>query len=163
VPLLGRIPIIKYAFSSKSRSRNHKNLLIFITPSIIDPKRGGLPNEPESVVPKRPDAMMPQRPQLDQSGQLVGGPSAVPGALAYLERECEIIQRTINEARHREADSQKLTDMKKALSVLQGQVEQMALQCPDQGGVLSQGLVQIADLLERVSLMKRQVLKKSYY
>ncbi|MBL9115990.1 MAG: hypothetical protein JNJ83_13365 [Verrucomicrobiaceae bacterium] len=163
VPLLSQIPIIKYAFSSKSRSKNHKNLLIFITPSVVDPRNGGLPENPQSVVPRKPDAMMPQKPKIDVSGQLAGGPSAVPGALEYLERECKVLENTVNESRQTPADSQKLTDMKKALNTMEQQIEQMATQYPDQDGKLSEALVKIAELQDRISRTKMQALKKSYF
>jgi len=163
VPLLSRIPIIKYAFSSKSRSKNHKNLLIFITPALIDPRMGGLPEEPVSVVPRKPEVLMPRKPQIDPSGQLAGGPDAVKNAVDYLERECQVLDRTIKEARHRSEDSQKLTDMKKALNTLEQQVEQMSAQYPDKAAMLSGELVRISQLQSMVSSMKVQTWKKAYY
>ncbi len=163
VPLLSRIPIIKYAFSSKSRSKNHKNLLIFITPALIDPRMGGLPEEPVSVVPRKPEVLMPRKPQIDPSGQLAGGPDAVKNAVDYLDRECQVLDRTIKEARHRSEDSQKLTDMKKALNTLEQQVEQMSVQYPDKAAMLSGELVRISKLQSMVSSMKVQTWKKAYY
>lgn len=163
VPLLSRIPIIKYAFSSKSRSKNHKNLLIFITPAVIDPRLGGLPEEPVSVVPRKPEVLMPKKPQIDSSGQLAGGPDAVNNAIDYLDRECQVLDKTIREARNRPEDSQKLTDMKKALNTLEQQVEMMAVQYPDKAPMLSDALVRISKLQSQVSSMKMLVLKKAYY
>jgi hypothetical protein len=163
VPLLSRIPIIKYAFSSKSRSKNHKNLLIFITPAIIDTRMGGLPDEPVSVVPRKPDALMPKKPQIDPDGQLAGGPDAVKNAVDYLERECEVIERTIREARSRKEESQKLTDMKKALNTLEQQIEQMGVQYPDKAAMLSTELTRVSALQSKVSSLKMLVLKKAYY
>jgi hypothetical protein len=163
VPLLSQIPIIKYAFSSKSRNKSHKNLMIFITPSLVDPRSGGLPDQPQSVVPQRPDVQLPRKPQIDVNGQLAGGPQAVPEAIDYLERESKILERTIDEARQTEADSQKLTDMKKALNTMSDQVERMSEQYPDQNAQLSQSLVRISELQEKVSRLKMVALKKSYY
>lgn len=163
VPLLSKIPIIKYAFSYKARSKNHKNLLIFITPSLIDPKTGGLPEQPVSVVPRKPDALMPQKPQIGANGQLTGGPDAVANAVAYLSRECKVIQNTIDESRQTHEDSQKLTDMKKALNTLEAQIEQMSVQYPDKAPVLSEHLIKISEMHGWVSQMKVQMLKKAYY
>lgn len=163
VPLLSKIPILKYAFSYKSRSKNHKNLLIFITPALIDPRRGGLPDEPVSVVPRKPDALMPQKPQIGSDGLLTGGPDAVPNAVDYLARECKVIQNTIDEARQTPTDSQKLTDMKKALNMLENQIEQMSVQYPDKAPALSEQLVKISELHSWVSNMKMLMLKKAYY
>lgn len=162
VPLLGRIPGLGYLFKSKSRAKNHKNLMLFITPTLIDPKGGGLPPEPQSVVPQRP-GMMPKRPQVDAIGQLQGGPEAVPGSVDYLARECDVIQTTIDENRATQEDSKKLTEMKIALNQLETQVETMASQYPDKGDILTKATVDIATLHDRVGKMKRLVLKKSYY
>ena len=40
VPLLGDIPVIGYAFQSHSNERHKRNLLIFVTPTIIDQHYG---------------------------------------------------------------------------------------------------------------------------
>jgi type IV pilus secretin PilQ/predicted competence protein len=40
VPVLGDIPIIGYAFQSRTNERVKRNLLVFVTPSIIDPRYG---------------------------------------------------------------------------------------------------------------------------
>jgi len=64
VPLLGRVPVLGYLFKSKGREKNHKNLMLFITPTLIDPRGGGLPDEPQSVVRQRPAHLMPQKPSI---------------------------------------------------------------------------------------------------
>ncbi len=46
IPVLGKIPILGYAFKTKGKAKNHKNLMIFITPSLIDVRDGGLPEKP---------------------------------------------------------------------------------------------------------------------
>ena len=163
VPLLGRVPVLGYLFKSKGREKNHKNLMLFITPTLIDPKGGGLPDEPQSVVRQRPANMMPQKPAIDAAGTLAGGPNAVPGAVAYLTRECDVIQATIDENRATETDSKKLTEMKIALNQLEAQVEAMAPQYPDKANTFTQATLDIAELHSRVGKMKRLVLKKSYY
>src|SRR5438876_997281 len=40
VPLLGDIPVLGYAFQSHSNERHKRNLLIFVTPTIIDQRYG---------------------------------------------------------------------------------------------------------------------------
>ena len=40
VPLLGDIPVIGYAFQSHDNERHKRNLLIFVTPTIIDQRYG---------------------------------------------------------------------------------------------------------------------------
>lgn len=163
VPLLGRIPVLGYLFKSKGREKNHKNLMLFITPTLIDPRGGGLPDEPQSVVRQRPAHLMPQKPSLDGAGSLVGGPSAVPNSVSYLTRECDVIQATIDENRATETESKKLTEMKIALNQLEAQVDAMAPQHPAQANIFTQATIDISALHSRVGKMKQQVLKKAYY
>jgi len=163
VPLLGRVPVLGYLFKSKSREKNHKNLMLFITPTLIDPRGGGLPPEPQSVVPQRPDAQMPHKPSLDSSGSLAGGPDAVPGSVDYLARQCDVIKATIDENRGTPEDSKKLTEMKFALNKLEAQVESMSAQYPNKSDILTKATIDIAGLHERVGQMKRELLKKAYY
>src|SRR5207302_10584349 len=40
VPLLGDIPVIGYAFQSHDNERHKRNLLVFVTPTIIDQRYG---------------------------------------------------------------------------------------------------------------------------
>ena len=163
VPLLGKIPGLGYLFKSKSRSNNHKNLMLFITPTLIDPKSGGLPSEPISVMPQRPNEKKPQKPQIAADGKLAGGPDAVPGAVEYLARECDKIQTTISEARTTEEDSRKLTEMKLALNQLETQVQNFATQYPAKSAMLLKATMDIDNMHDRVGKMKWEIRKKSFY
>ena len=163
VPLLNRIPAIGYLFKSKSRANNHKNLMLFITPTLIDPKAGGLTAEPISVLPQKPSEKAPQKPQIDSSGMLAGGPDAVPGSVAYLSRECDKIQAAISEARISDEDSRKLTEMKLALNQLEVQVQNFATKYPEKSAMLLKAVTDIDALHERVSKMKWTIRKKAFY
>lgn len=92
VPLLKDIPLLGELFKSKSQSRTRKNLMIFITPTIINDrtKTAGISTNPESVIPIRPDDPTP--PTFAPSGRLVGGAAAVDDALAWLERQVMYFQ-----------------------------------------------------------------------
>lgn len=158
VPFLGKIPLIGYIFSSKTHTNNHKNLMLFITPTLIDPRGGGLTDEPISVVPRRPNEKL-QRPQIDAKGGLTGGPDAVPGAVAYLTLECDKIEATIKEARVTEQESRKVTEMKLALNQLEAQVENFATQYPAKSAMLLKATSDISVLHDRVGRMKWQIRK----
>ncbi len=163
VPTLSRVPILKSLFSSKSREKNHKNLMLFITPTLIDPTEGGLPAEPQSVVPLRPSNRLPRKPQLDTTGGLVGGADSIPESVSYLSRECDKIQTTIDESRQTEADSRKITDMRMALNKLEQQAEAMSAQHPEKADILTRATIDIQGLKERLGRMKMEMLKKAYY
>ena len=89
VPILSKIPILGWAFKYKSKARNHKDMMLFITPYLIDGKNGGLPEQPQTVVPQKP-GMVTQKPRIDAAtGALLGGVAAV-GAVG---RVCEARKR----------------------------------------------------------------------
>ncbi|CAN5409129.1 hypothetical protein BH09VER1_BH09VER1_09920 [soil metagenome] len=96
VPLLKDIPLVGELFKSKTLSRTRKNLMIFITPTIITDrtKTAGIATNPESVIPIRADDPVP--PTFSPSGRLVGGAAGVDDALSWLERQVQYF-RQINE------------------------------------------------------------------
>jgi Flp pilus assembly secretin CpaC len=85
IPVMRDIPIVGQFFKSKGRSRNKKNLIIFITPTIIENPKAtrGISETPESVIPIRPNDPTP--PAFTPDGQLVGGRDAIPAAFAWLD------------------------------------------------------------------------------
>ncbi len=162
IPVLSKIPGISWLFRSSNHTKDHKNLMLFITPSLVDAKGGGITEEPISVVPHRPDRLLPQKPQLTATGTLAGGPDAVPGAVAYLARECDKIQATINEGRESDQESRKITEMKLALNRLEKQVEAFSTQFPAKSAMLLKATTDIGVLHDRVAVMKKNLLKKSF-
>jgi len=60
VPVLGDIPFIGKAFRSESNVTEKKNLVIFVTPTIIDPAGNRVHNDDN--VPFNPNTIPPQRP-----------------------------------------------------------------------------------------------------
>jgi general secretion pathway protein D len=60
VPMLGDIPLLGRLFRSESSSSSKKNLVIFVTPKIIDP--AGNRVHDASNLPYDPDAVPPQAP-----------------------------------------------------------------------------------------------------
>lgn len=50
VPIMGDVPILGYLFQSRSNERTKRNLLIFVTPTILDPRYGtGLEDQTSGV------------------------------------------------------------------------------------------------------------------
>jgi general secretion pathway protein D len=60
VPLLGDLPIAGRLFRSESSSTRKKNLLIFVTPTIIDPAGNRVHSDEE--LPFAQSSIPPQRP-----------------------------------------------------------------------------------------------------
>jgi len=64
VPVLGDIPFIGKLFRSESSETKKKNLVIFVTPTIIDPAGNRLHTEDE--MPFAQTGIPPQRPASNQ-------------------------------------------------------------------------------------------------
>lgn len=164
IPFLHSIPVLGKAFKYDSKSKNHKNLMLFITPQIIDARDGGLPNEPQSVIPQRPDKLLPKIPQVDpNSGAIIGGPEALPNAVAYLTRETDILHHTIYEGRITADESRKVKELKIAVEQLDAQCEVLKQQYPGQGALIYSNQQQLKALLDRNQQMARLLFSKKYF
>lgn len=162
VPFLSKIPGLKWLFKYKSRSKNHKNLMLFITPTIIDAKNGGLPTEPQSVVPQRPG--LPGKPKVDYaSGLLVGGSAALPNTASYLSREGEKLGNTIEEGRITDEVGQKLKELKLAVEQVLQQCESMKLAEPAKFSMIEQHELMLKNTLERLVHFQRLLFTKKYF
>ncbi len=161
VPFLSKIPGLKWLFKYKSRSKNHKSLMLFITPTIIDGRQGGLPDEPQSVVPQRPG--MPGKPKVDYaSGMLIGGAASLPNAVTYLSREAEILGNTIEEGRITDEVTQKLKEIKIAVEQVHAQCEQMKISEPAKFAMIDQHQFMLSDVLKRIASFQRMLFTKKY-
>ncbi len=161
VPFLSKIPGLKWLFNYKSRSKNHKNLMLFITPTIIDARSGGLPIEPQSVVPQRPN--LPGKPKVDYStGTLLGGSQALPNTVAYLSREAEKLGNTIKESRITDEVGQNLKELKIAVERVHAQCENMKLSEPAKFAMIDQHQLMLKTILERLASFQRTLFTKKY-
>ncbi len=162
VPFLSKIPGLKWLFDYKSRSKNHKSLMLFITPTIIDGRNGGLPAEPQSVVPLKPH--LAGKPKVDTySGALVGGSSALPKTVEYLSREAEILGNTIKESRITPEVRQKLKELKIAVSRVEEQCENMKLSEPGQFAMIEQHQQMLGAILKRLESFASILFKKEHF
>jgi len=161
VPFLSKIPGLKWLFKYKSRSKNHKNLMLFITPTIIDARHGGLPPEPQSVVPIRPN--LPGRPKVDSySGALIGGSASLPNTVAYLSREAEKLGNSIEESRITDDLGQKLKELKTAVTQVHAQCETLKVSEPAKFAMIDQHELLLKNILERLSYFQRVMFTKKY-
>jgi hypothetical protein len=163
IPWLSGIPGLGKLFKYDSKSKNHKTLMLFITPNIIDAREGGLPNEPQSVVPQRPGKYLPKIPQIDpRTGALIGGPRSLPNAVTYLERETDILHHTITESRITEDESRKAKELKVAIEQLRAQCDIMKVQYPGDLALIEAHQQQLSGLLVRNQEIGRLLWSKKY-
>lgn len=161
VPFVSKIPGLKWLFNYKNRSKNHKSLMLFITPTIIDARNGGLPPEPQSVLPQRPH--LPGRPKVDNaSGALIGGSKALPNTVAYLSREAETLGNTIQESRITDDVARKLKELKIAVEQVHAQCENMKLSEPANFAMIDQHQLMLKNILERLAYFQRLMFTKKY-
>lgn len=161
VPFLSKVPGLKWLFKYRSRSKNHKNLMLFITPTIIDARDGGLPVEPQSVVPQHPN--LAAKPKVDYStGALLGGSKALPDAVSYLTRECDKLDNTIKESRITDEVGQRVKELKIAVEQLHGQCEGLKLSEPAKFALIDQHQLMLKGLLDRITRMNRMMFTKKY-
>ena len=161
VPFLSKIPGLKWLFDYKSRSKNHKSLMLFITPTIIDARLGGLPAEPQSVVPRTPH--LPSKPKVDSTnGALVGGSAALPDTVAYLSREAEILGNTVKESRITPELSQKLKELKIAVERVEAQCDNMKLSEPAKFAMIDHHQQMLKTILKRLESFQRTLFNKKY-
>lgn len=162
VPFLSKIPGLKWLFDYKSRSKNHKSLMLFITPTIIDGRNGGLPAEPQSVVPQRPH--LAGKPKVDSaSGALIGGSAALPKTVEYLSREAEILGNTIKESRITPEVRQKLKELKIAVERVEEQCDTMKLSEPAKFAMIDQQQQMLRTVLRRLESFASILFKKEHF
>ena len=164
VPFLEKIPGLKWLFKYKSRSKNHKNLMLFITPNLIDSRDGGLPDEPQSIVPQRPGRYLPSKPRVDyHTGALANGVKDLPNATRYLSRETDKLENVVKENLLTDETGQKLRELKVAAEQLVGQCEQLKLSNPGEFAVIDQNELVFKGILDRISRVTRLYFSKKYF
>ncbi|MFA7345111.1 MAG: hypothetical protein WC003_12480 [Terrimicrobiaceae bacterium] len=99
IPVLQDIPGVGHFFRSKTRTRRKKNLIVFITPTIIaNPKATrGIGETPETVIPIRPNDPTP--PAFTPDGHLVGGYDAINAAFAWFDFQVKLFKQINKENR----------------------------------------------------------------
>ncbi len=163
IPVLGKIPVLGYAFKTKSKNKNQKSLMFFITPTLIDARDGGLPDQPISVIRQKPASELPKTPRLDASDRLQGGIDALPNAIAYLKRSADELGKTIEESRGTKEDYGRLDELEAALKKLESEVKGYTKEYPGRWNELNRYKWQIGGLLDEVSRHRRALRKKAYY
>jgi len=163
VPVINKVPLLGWLFKTQTKQKNHKNLMLFITPSLIDDKGGGLSSMPQAVLPRKPDALMPSVPRVGVDGGLVGGIEALPNALAFLRRSTQELGQIIQENRGTRDEYGKITDLTMAVRRVRGIVDNYAVQYPAMAGELKQDRWELSKMLDDLERQRIALCKKGYY
>ena len=97
LPILSKIPLLKHGFKSDNKTHSRKNMLIFITPTLLDPKSGGISETPISEIPMRGNRVVQKIPSVKANGSLVGGINSISSAMKWIEKEHSIIKQIVRE------------------------------------------------------------------
>lgn len=130
VPFLRDIPGIGELFKSKGRSRSKKNLIIFITPTIITNRTSspGIAEVPQSVIPLRQNEPTP--PAFTPQGRLVGGAAAIDEATRWLERQVEYYRQVTRENRTDKESMRQLASVVNSAQMLLSEIQLLEDQNP---------------------------------
>lgn len=135
IPLLKDIPVAGYLFKSKARTRNKRNLIIFITPTIIKSRSntGGISETPETVIPLRPNE--PTSPAFTVTGRLVGGEAGLHEAFLWLERQLDFYRQINKENR---TDRESLKNLRSVINTANMVLDEIQLLQKEHPGRLTQ-------------------------
>lgn len=87
LPILSKIPLLRHGFKSDNKTHSRKNMLIFITPTLLDPKSGGISENPTSEISLRGNKVVQKIPTIKANGSLVSGIDSIQGATQWIEKE----------------------------------------------------------------------------
>ena len=167
LPLLSRIPIGRHIFGNTTQTKTRKNMLIFITPTLLDGRgrlrSGGLTEEPISTIPLRGGQESSiEVPRIRPDGSLVGGASAVGNAIKWMEQEFIPIEQRSLEVRNSKEDRDLLNRLINTVNVLRGQMHEMVRENPENASILEVHEWSLDNLESRMRKTRRSIYK-SYY
>lgn len=76
VPFLMDVPILGYLFSSTRWQNNETELLVIVTPTVVNPMSNSIGTQPGEILPLRPDNTLPARESIDK--RLPSAPATPP-------------------------------------------------------------------------------------
>ncbi len=153
IPWLGKIPVVGWAFKSKVNEGNRRNLMIFITPTLL-PSRSldGLPPEPESTIPVRPG--QPKRPQFASNGRLVGGSAGLDNALRWLEFRYRYYFELVQEKRQTDQTIQELEDLAQLTMDIMDEAADLRAEEPQREQTLTEQIAWLENFADYVNRLR---------
>ena len=124
LPILSKIPLLRHGFKSDNKTHSRKNMLIFITPTLLDPKSGGISENPISEIPLRGNKVVQKIPTIKANGSLVGGIDSIQGATQWIEKEYLMLKQIVKEKRASKKHSDQLIALNNSISLLQKQINE---------------------------------------
>ena len=166
LPLISRVPILRHIAGHTEQRQTRKNLMIFITPTLLEGipglRSGGLTKEPISTIPVRggTEAKI-DVPRIRPDGTLVGGVAGVGNAIKWMEQEFRPLEQRVLEGRNSKEDRDLLNRLINTVNVLQGQISDMREANPEDASVLDVHEWSLDNLDSRLRKSRRLIWKTS--
>ncbi len=162
LPILSKIPILRHGFKSDNKTHSRKNMLIFITPTLLDPKSGGISETPISEMPMRGNKVVQKIPSVKANGSLVGGINSISGAMKWIEKEHSIIKQIVREKRGCKKHSDRLDALNNSVIILQKQIAEHLVSNPNNKKEMEQKNLALARLSESILNTRKSLKKKNF-
>lgn len=164
VPLLQDIPGLGELFKSRGRAQNKKNLIVFITPTIIYNRleSSGISESPSTTLPIRPGGE-PRPPAFTPDGQLVGGMNSLTEAIRWLQFQLRYYQQLDAEARVNRETIDRIRGILNTALMIQSQIPGYAAQAPQQTSFLGNAEASLESLISDFHTLLGQARRKIIY
>jgi hypothetical protein len=156
IPFLGRIPLLKHLAGDYDRHRNRKNLMIFITPTVLEPKSHGLGEELLAEIPITHGDPLQKAPQIYPNGELAGGVESVAEAVLWADRENRRLEQVMKESRDDKKAIRDIRRLRALCETLLGWTDTAAAEYPDRADELSVHKWSLARIAQRCMRLQLQ-------
>lgn len=162
LPILSKIPLLRHGFKSDNKTHSRKNMLIFITPTLLDPKSGGISENPISEIPLRGNKVVQKIPTIKANGSLVGGIDSIQGATQWIEKEYLILKQIVKEKRASKKHSDQLIALNNSISLLQKQINEHLAKNPSNRKQLQRTKWELSHLSDNILSTQKTLKRKNF-
>ena len=162
LPILSKIPLLRHGFKSDNKTHSRKNMLIFITPTLLDPKSGGISENPISEIPLRGNKVVQKIPTIKANGSLVGGIDSIQGATQWIEKEYLMLKQIVKEKRASKKHSDQLITLNNSISLLQKQINEHLAKNPSNRKQLQRTKWKLSHLSDNILSTQKTLKRKNF-
>jgi len=159
IPYLKDIPGLGHLFKSKARDQKKRNLIIFITPTIMRSRSEttGVGEHPQTVLPARPGE--PNPPTFTTGGQLAGGAAAIDEALRWLERQVLLFRQIVKESRTEKHTIDQIRGIVATAAAIQAEIDRLRVSNPRSASRFDAASVRIEQILTDLNTVMKSAKK----
>ncbi|MEC7224957.1 MAG: hypothetical protein VXW02_11855, partial [Verrucomicrobiota bacterium] len=162
LPILSKIPLLRHGFKSDNKTHSRKNMLIFITPTLLDPKSGGISENPISEIPLRGNKVVQKIPTIKANGSLVVGIDSIQDATQWIEKEYLMLKQIVKEKRASKKHSDQLIALNNSISLLQKQINEHLAKNPSNRKQLQRTKWELSHLSDNILSTQKTLKRKNF-